>query len=177
MASSGLPKRNPHQRVSRRLGRLPLLLLGAGLVFATPAGAQERFVKIGNLTDYDFGLIANFSADRSLARDICVYSAKSTPGYNVRAIGGGAGGAFTLAGAGSTLNYAVQWSPQPGRSTGTTLLPNVLVTGFVTNATQANCSSGPLASASLIVLIRANSLQAAFSGSYSGVLTVIVGAE
>jgi hypothetical protein len=176
MASLGSPQRNPHQRDGRRLGRL-LLLLGVSLLFAVPAGAQEKFVKVGNLTDFDFGLIANFAADRSLARDICVYSAKSTPGYSVRAIGSGAGGAFTLNGVGSTLIYDVQWSPQAGRSVGTTLQPNVLVSGFVTAATQANCSSGPPSSASLIVLIRATSLQAALSGSYSGVLTVILGAE
>ena len=159
--------------------RLLLLLLAGAWAAAlpAPAAAQEKFVKIGNLTDFNFGLVTNLSADRSLASSICVYSAKSTPGYNVRASGSGAGGAFTLAGPGANLGYEVQWSARPGQSTGTTLSPNVVLSGLVTTAGQANCNSGPPSSASLIVLLRAASLQAALSGSYTGILTVIVGSE
>jgi spore coat protein U-like protein len=155
-----------------------LLLAGAGAAaLSAPAAAQEKFVKIGNLTDFNFGLVTNLSADRSLASSICVYSAKATPGYNVRASGSGAGAAFTLAGPGSTLGYEVQWSARPGQATGTRLTPNVVLSGLVTTAGQVNCNSGPPTSASLIVLLRAASLQAALSGSYTGTLTVIVGSE
>jgi hypothetical protein len=151
------------------------LLLAA--VAPTQAYAQEKFVNIGGLSDYDFGQITNLSADQSISRDICVYSAKTTPGYNVRASGSGAGGAFTLAGGGGTLGYEVQWAAQAGKASGTILQPNVVLTGLRTNATQQNCVNGPTSSASLIVMLRATSLQAALSGAYSGTLTVIVGVE
>lgn len=171
--------RNPDGRGGPRLPRplLPLLALAAALLAPGPALAQEKFVKIGNLTDFNFGLVTNLSADRSLARDVCVYSAKATPGYNIRASGSGAGGAFTLAGGGGTLAYEVQWAAQPGRATGTALQPNVTLTGLLTSAQQANCNSGPPSSASLIVLLRAAALQAAPSGTFSGTLTLIVGSE
>ena len=141
------------------------------------ARAQEKFAKVGNLSDYDFGAISNLSADQSLARDICVYSAKTTPGYSIKASGSGTGGAFTLAGAGGTLRYEVQWAASAGRSTGTILQPNATVYGLRTSATQVNCQNGPLASASLIIMLRATSLQAALSGTYAGTLTVTVAAE
>jgi hypothetical protein len=179
MASLRCPKRNPAFRGGGKLPRSVLLLLVGAWVAAlpAPAAAQEKFVKIGNLSDFNFGLVTNLSADRVLASSICVYSAKATPGYNVRASGSGEGRAFTLAGPGSTLGYEVQWSAQPGQTTGTRLSPNVVLSGLVTTATQANCNSGPPSSASLIVLLRATSLQAALSGSYTGTLTVIIGSE
>ena len=168
--------RNHQRRGGSWLSRLFPALLAAAVV-PGPAPAQEKFANVGNLVDYSFGQITNLSADQSIARDVCVYSAKTTPGYNVRASGSGAGGAFTLSATGSTLGYEVQWAPQPGRANGTILYPNAVLSGLVTGATQQNCNNGPTASASLVVMLRATSLQAALSGSYSGTLTIIVGAE
>jgi len=168
--------RDRQRRGGSRLPRLFLATLAAAVV-PVQASAQEKFVNIGGLADYNFGQITNLSADQSMSRDLCVYSAKTTPGYNVRASGSGAGGAFTLAGGGNTLGYEVQWAAQAGRTAGTILRPNVVLTGLLTNATQQNCTNGPSASASLIVMLRATSLQAALSGAYSGTLTVIVGVE
>ncbi|URD60179.1 hypothetical protein M8312_10310 [Sphingomonas sp. KRR8] len=170
--------RNRQKRGGRWLPRFFLALLGLLVVgLPTPAAAQEKFVKIGNLTDYNFGTITNLSADRTLASSICVYSAKTTPGYNVTASGNGAGGAFTLAGGGGTLAYEVQWNQAPNMASGTTLRPNVPLTGLLTTAIQANCNNGPPSSASLIVVLRAAALQAAPSGTFSGVLTIIIGSE
>jgi hypothetical protein len=178
MARIMSPERNRPRRGGRWLPRLFLALLGLLAVASpTPAAAQEKFVKIGNLTDYNFGTITNLSADRTLASSICVYSAKATPGYNVRAVGSGAGGAFTLAGGGGTLAYEVQWNRSPNMATGTTLRPNVALGGLVTASLQANCNSGPPSSASLIVVLRAAALQAAPSATFSGVLTIIIGSE
>jgi len=168
--------RDRQGRGGSRLPR-PFLALLLAAFAPTQAHAQERFVNIGNLADYDFGQITNLSADQLLARDLCVYSAKTTPGYSVRASGSGTGGAFTLAGGGSTLGYEVQWSALAGRTTGTILQPNVVLSGLRTSAIQQNCNNGPTASASLIVVLRATSLQTALSGTYSGTLTIIVGAE
>ena len=178
MAPIMSPERNRPRRGGRWLPRLFLALLGLlAIALPTPAEAQEKFVKIGNLTDYNFGTITNLSADRILASSICVYSAKTTPGYNVTAIGNGAGGAFTLAGGGGALAYEVQWNRLPNQATGTTLRPNIAQTGLITQAGQANCNSGPPSSASLIVVLRAAALQAAPSGTFNGVLTIIIGSE
>jgi hypothetical protein len=178
MARHLSPSRNRLERGGRWLPRFFLALLGLLVVaLPTPAAAQEKFVKIGNLTDFTFGTVTNLSADRSLASSICVYSAKATPGYNITASGSGAGGAFTLAGGGGTLAYEVQWNALPNMATGTTLQPNVPLTGLVTSSLQANCNSGPPSSASLIVMLRATALQAAPSGSFSGILTIIIGSE
>lgn len=178
MVDASSPERNRPKRGGRWLPRfflaLPGLLLAA---LPAPAAAQEKFVKIGNLTDYNFGTVTNLSADRSLASSICVYSAKTTPGYNVTASGSGAGGAFTLAGGGGVLAYEVQWNMLPNMTSGTTLRPNVTLTGLLTTAIQANCNSGPPSSASLIVMLRATALQAAPSGTFGGTLTIIVGVE
>jgi len=172
------PERNRPWRGGRWLPRPFLALLAlAAVALPAPTLAQEKFVKIGNLTDYNFGTITNLSADRTLASSICVYSAKATPGYNVTAIGSGAAGAFALGGGGGTLGYEVQWNRLPNMATGTTLRPNVTQTGLITQAGQANCNSGPPSSASLIVVLRAAALQAAPSGTFNGVLTIIIGSE
>jgi hypothetical protein len=178
MASFGRQLRNPAARGGQWLPRILPLLLGLWLaLLPSPAAAQEKFVKIGNLTDYNFGTVTNLTADRSLASDICVYSAKATPGYAIRAIGSGAGGAFILAGGGGTLAYEVQWAQSPGKTVGTKLSPNVTLGGLLTNAVQANCNNGPPSSASLIIMLRAAALQAAPSGAFSGTLTLIVSSE
>jgi hypothetical protein len=178
MALNHSPWRNRQKRGGRWLPRFFFALLGLLVVaLPTPAAAQEKFVKIGNLTDYNFGTITNLSVDRTMASSICVYSAKATPGYSVRAIGSGAGGAFTLAGAGGTLAYEPQWSQVPNASSGTMLQPNVTLGGLLTFATQANCNNGPPSSASLIVVLRAAALQAAPSGAFVGTLTIIIGSE
>lgn len=178
MAQLPSPLRNRQQRGGRWLPRFFLALLALLVVaLPTPAAAQEKFVKIGNLTDYNFGTITNLSTDRSLASSFCVYSAKTTPGYNVTASGSGAGGAFTMAGGGGTLAYEVQWNMLPNMASGTTLRPNVTLGGLLTTAIQANCNNGPPTSASMIVILRTAALQAAPSGSFSGVLTIIIGSE
>ena len=178
MAHPFSPTRNRQERGGRWLPRFFLALLGLLLIaLPAPAAAQEKFVRIGNLTDYNFGTITNLSVDRTLASSICVYSAKTTPGYNVTASGSGTGGAFTLAGGGGTLAYEVQWNVLPNMGSGTTLRPNITLTGLLTAAVQSNCQNGPPSSASLIIVLRSAALQAAPSASFSGVLTIIVGVE
>lgn len=159
--------------------RWALFALGLFLFLSWPesAQAQEKFVKVSNLADYNFGLVNNLAVDRVIANSLCVYSAKATPGYNVIASGSGSGGAFSLQGIGGSLAYEAQWSASPNAISGITLTPNVPLTGLITSAQQANCNSGPPSTASLIIILRAIALQSAPSGSFSGSLTVIVGSE
>ncbi|MFC4296151.1 hypothetical protein ACFO0A_13910 [Novosphingobium tardum] len=137
-----------------------------------PAPASAQKVRITGLADLAFGSINNFSADASIAQDVCVYSQAS--GYLVTATGAGPGGAFELASGSLRLPVEVQWSDSPGQTIGTALSPGVPLAGPSSAATQQTCNAGPLTSASLIVLLRAAALGAATSGSYSGTLTLII---
>jgi hypothetical protein len=159
------------------LGLLAACCAALGVSCATPATAASNNVRISQLSDVAFGLITDASADASSSQSLCVYSNSGTDGYNVRAIGSGGGGAFTLASGSSSLAYDVQWSSAPGQSAGTALSPNVALTGQVSGARQQTCNSGPSSSASLIVIIRSSALASAEAGSYGGSLTLVIGPQ
>jgi hypothetical protein len=144
---------------------------------ASSATAASNNVRITQLSDVAFGQITDASADASNSQSLCVYSNSGTDGYNVRAIGSGSGGAFTLASGGSSLAYDVQWSSASAQPVGTALRPNVALTGQVSQARQQTCNSGPSSSASLIVIIRSSAIASAEAGSYSGSLTLVIGPE
>jgi hypothetical protein len=57
------------------------------------------------------------------------------------------------------------------------LSPNVPLTGQTSAASHQVCSNGPATSASLIVLLRSAGLSSVTAGTYSGTLTLLVGAE
>jgi hypothetical protein len=139
--------------------------------------AQERFVRITGLSDVNFGLIANFDVDAVRSQNLCVFSGRPNLGYNVRGIGTGAGGAFTLSNGVDALPYEVQWAGTSGQTSGVSLSPNLVRTGLVSSAAQQTCSNGPPTTASLIVLIRAAALQASAGGNYSGTLTLVLAPE
>jgi len=143
-----------------------------------PASAASR-VDITNLQDVSLLSLDPFvTASRS--QSLCVYSNTRTRGYTITATGSGVASAFTLSGGGLTaaLPYTVAWSAAAGQSTGATLSPGVALTGRVSTATQKRCRRGPSTSASLIVRVTAANLQTAFAGvRYTGVLTLVIGAE
>jgi hypothetical protein len=145
-------------------------------VGATPAFAASNNVRITQLSDVSFGLITNI-ADTSNSQSICVYSNSANDGYNVRAIGSGSSGAFTLASGSSSLAYDVEWNSAAGQANGTALTPNVALSGQFSQARQQTCNSGPSSSASLIITIRSSVLARAEAGSYSGALTLVIGPE
>jgi len=147
------------------------------MVLASPAGAASNNVRITNLGDIAFGTIANPSADAVQSESLCVYANTATNGYNVRAIGSGSGGAFSLSSAAGSLPFEVQWSSSSGQASGAQLLPNVALGGQISSATQQTCNSGPAASASLVVILRTAALSSASAGSYSGALTLVIGPE
>lgn len=169
------------KRVAAACGLLPRaprlkFLLALSIVSAFPAHAQNAKVRLTGLSDYDFGTIANFSSDRSIARDVCVYSTANAT-YSVRASGSGAGGDFQLTSASTALRYEVQWADRAGRASASTLQPNIAIDGLSSDARNQQCTSGPPSSASLIIVLRATDLQTALTGSYAGTLTLIIGAE
>lgn len=173
--------------------------LAAGLIAVTAAAAAEAATQ-GNLGSTSTGSVsisasvptrvrisglndvaltnADPSVDASNAQNVCVWSNTSTRGYNITATGSGAGSAFTLASASLTVPYSVEWSASSGQSAGTALAPGAVLTGLTSNATNANCASGPSASASLIVRVAAADLQSMQAAtSYTGTLTLVVAPE
>lgn len=134
-------------------------------------------VRISGLSDVALTNV-DPSLDASNAQNVCVWSNTSTKGYNITAAGSGAGSAFTLANAALTVPYTVEWSASSGQTSGTALTTGASLTGLTSTATNANCASGPSASASLIVKIAAADLQNMQpSANYTGTLTMVVAPE
>jgi hypothetical protein len=154
---------------------LGLTVLGLACV-STPASAQQK-VQITKLTDVAFGTITDLSVDAVRSQSVCVFSNTSTKGYNVRATGSGTGSAFTLSSGAALLAYEVQWNSSSGQTSGTSLTAGTTLTGLKSTATNATCTSGPLTSASLIVLIRSATLSSATATAYTGTLTLLIGPE
>ena len=123
-----------------------------------------------------FGQLSG-SSDTTAAQNVCAFSNTSTRGYRVSANGSGSSGAFTLANGGSTLAYEVQWNRLSGQTSGTSLSPNVALTGQTSSATQQQCNSGPPSSGTIVVVIRGSSAASATSGNYAGTLTLVLGPE
>lgn len=154
-----------------------LCVCGLGGLWADPAAAQASNVRITGLSDVAFGTLSTSGADAILSQSVCAYSNSATKGYRVTASGSGASGAFTLASGARTLAYEVQWNKLSGQASGSSLSPNVALTGQTSTATQQACNSGPATSGSLIVIIRGSSAGIATAGSYSGTLTLVLAPE
>jgi hypothetical protein len=146
----------------------------AALAAAPSAHAADK-VRITGLSDVAFGLIAG-TGDRSISQSVCAFSDSSTRRYSVVATGSGSGGAFELSGA-APLPYEVLWADSPGQTGGSSLIAGTAVSGFTSTASHQFCNSGPPASASLTIVIRAAELASARSGAYSGTLQLMIAPE
>jgi len=149
-----------------------LMLLAASLAMPTRATAQQ--VRIRQLTNIAFGTMGAVPADRSLTDNLCVYSTAASGRYTITARGSGSAGAFALASGGNTLAYEVQWASSANQSSGTALSPNVALAATTTNRTDSTCTLAASQTATLIVVLRADTQQSARAGSYSGTLTLVV---
>jgi hypothetical protein len=158
----------------RSAGVLAALCL---LTASIDARAASNKVRVTNLADMSFGTVADLQSDAIQNESVCLYADTATNGYNVTATGAGPAGAFQLSSGLSSVAYEVQWSSSSGQSAGADLKPNVPLTGQVSGASHQTCSNGPVTTASLIVLLRSTSLSSATAGTYSGTLTLVVGAE
>jgi hypothetical protein len=147
------------------------------LLVGSPALGASNKVRITDLSDVNFGVVANLGVDAIRNQSLCLYADTDTNGYNITASGTGSGGAFELSSGSRTMSYEVQWSSSSGQGSGTQLASNVPLTGQVSNATHQVCNNGPATSASLIILLRSNVLSSATAGAYNGTLTLVVGAE
>lgn len=164
----------PTRRIASAIASCLVIFLGA-VVIPSPACAQK--VRITNVTDVDFSLIANLQVESRRSQNICLFSNSAGNAYSVAASGSGPGGSFTLANGSSSLPYDVEWSTQSGQTSGTSLSANQILSRQTSAATQQFCNSGPAASASLTIVLRAAELSRAREGNYSGSLTLLIAAE
>lgn len=148
--------------------------IAAAMLAAAPAQAADK-ARITGLSDVSFGLIAG-TGDQSLSQSVCAYSNSSTNGYSVVATGSGSGGAFELSGS-APLPYDVLWADSAGQTGGSALTAGTASPGFTSSASHQVCTSGPPASASLTIVIRAATLGSAPAGSYSGTLQLTIAPE
>ncbi len=158
-----------------RFGRR--LVIGLAIATTMTAPALGQRVRISGLTDLSFGTLASLQLDQRQAQSICVYSNGQSSGYSISASGSGSAGSFELSNGLNTLRYDVEWSPVSGQTSGTSLAPNVALSGQVSGAGHQTCHNGPATSASLIVVLRGVDLSQAREGNYSGSLSLLISAE
>jgi hypothetical protein len=152
-----------------------LAVVAGGGAWSVGASAASDKGRVTGLNDVTFGMLGT-AGDQTNSQNVCAFSSSATNGYSVTATGDGPAGAFTLAGPAS-LPYEVRWSDSANQTNGTALTAGAVSSGFTSSATQQTCNSGPPASASLTVIIRAASLGSALAGSYSGTLQVTISPE
>ena len=178
-----IPAATPREALTRRAasGRIrrgTAIAIAASLFWVpAAAGAASGKVRLTNLADVSFGTLADVTSDAVQSQSLCVYANSPTNSYNVTALGTGPGGSFQLSSGPTAMSYEVQWSDSSGRSSGVQLDPNVPLTGQASAANHQTCSTGPASTASLIVVLRSAALSNATAGTYSGSLTLVVGAE
>lgn len=130
--------------------------------------------RITGLSDVDF-LNQDPGSAATDAQDVCVWSNTATKAYTVTATGSGTANAFTLSNGSETVPYSVEWSASSGDTSGTALSTGTASGSLTSGATHQTCTSGPSASASLIVGISTADLGTMSAGSnYTGTLTLLV---
>ncbi len=147
--------------------------IGASSTGSTAVSARSGvFIWITGLDDLDFG---TWNGSSSLTRDSlhCVGVNSVSRRFNVRAVGSGVGGAFTLSNGTTTLAYAAAYRSVGGANRA--LAPNVVQTAHV-GATLGACRSGsqPIR---LRLTISAGQFGNARDGVYTGTLTLTVAPE
>lgn len=130
--------------------------------------------RITGLSDVNF-LNQDPGAAASDAQDVCVWSNTATRAYTITATGSGTANAFTLTNGSNTVPYSVEWASSTGQTSGTALATGTASASLTSTATHQTCTSGPAASASLVVGIGTTDLGTMDAGSnYTGTLTLLV---
>lgn len=155
--------------------RLLVLAIGAMAGAHSVVAAQSMKAEISGLSDITYGQLVNLQADQRRSQSVCVASNSSDDRYSVRASGTGPAGDFVLANGQALLPFSVEWSPNPGQSSGIELASGGILTAQTTTERGPRCRNGP--TASLIVVLRAVDLSRAREGDYSGTLSLLIAAE
>ena len=165
--------------INRGSKLLGALLMAGSLLFASPAWAPPPTkVAISNMADFLFGTWSGVG-DVSLNNNVCAH--RSTAGtYNVTASGDGIGGAFTLAHtllAGQSLSYRVYWNDQANTVGRVELTANSALGAQATGGANKTCQGGSSLNANLSIEIEEVNMLSVAAGSYTGILTVLIGPD
>jgi hypothetical protein len=111
----------------------------------------------------------------SNAQNVCVWSNTATKGYTITATGSGAASAFTLTNGATTVPYSVEWNASSGQTSGTAMATGTASASLTTTAVNQTCSSAPLTTSSLVVMMSTTDLGGMTAGgNYTGTLTLVV---
>jgi hypothetical protein len=151
-----------------------------GSVGSTSTGSSTITVFVGSLVrvtavdDLDLGAWSG-TGDLVVADDVCIWT--TTGGYNVTASGnGGTGTDFALTNGTESLTYAVKWGDSAGVATDNMTSGSPLGTQF-SGANSTDCNGGANLTATVEVEILDADLSGADSGTYTGVLTLVIAPE
>lgn len=147
-------------------------VLGAG-AWTSPAKAASDKARLTGLADASFGTITS-SADQTASQSVCAFASSNTGAYSVTAVGSGNGGAFALSSGSAELPYDVLWADAPNQTAGTSLVAGSATGGFASGTNQQSCQSGPPTTATLTIVIRSITLNAAQAGDYTGTLQITI---
>lgn len=129
----------------------------------------DALVQISDLNDISLGTFDG-TTDLSGSDNVCVYS--NNGGFNITATGSGTSSAFTLAGGGTTVPYAVEWANSSGASSGTEMFAGRPLNGQTAKFAGADCGGGT--NTTVLVSVSQADLSSAPSDAYAGVLTLLV---
>lgn len=135
--------------------------------------------RISGVGDLAFGSYSG-SGSLTLNDDVCVWTNAASGSYRVTAKGDGTDFAFVVKKQGDTsktIPYSVLWNDESGTTGAISLSANVTSTNQTgANSQSISCSSGSNATGNFKVTLSQSDLLKAVSGSYSGVLTLVISA-
>lgn len=135
--------------------------------------------RISGIENLSFGTYTGNGA-LSLDEDVCVWTNASGGAYRVTARGDGASFAFVVTKSGDTsktIPYTVRWNNTSGTSGNQALLADTTSSNMTgANTVSIGCSTGPANTANFQVSFSESALLGSVSGTYTGVLSLIISA-
>lgn len=130
------------------------------------------------ISNVAFGAVPSLYSDLTSAQNTCSFTGLLPINYSVTATGSGSGGAFAITNGTSVIPYEVQWAQTANATSGSNLTANAALGGQTTAALLSGltCLLG-VTNATLIVVVRAGSLQRATAGAYIGTLSLLLTAQ
>jgi hypothetical protein len=127
------------------------------------------------LSDVSFGPVASLYSDLTSRQNTCSFSGLTPTTYGVTATGSGPSGAFAISNGTTQIAYEVQWAQSANATSGSPVSSNqpLLNQSNSSLLSTVTCALG-LQNATLIIIVRAPSLQQATTGSYSGSLSILL---
>jgi hypothetical protein len=143
-----------------------------------PRVAQAQSTVSPPLTDFAFGQISSLSSDVNNRQNTCSFGGLTPVSYSVTATGSGSGATFSVTNGSSTVPYEVQWAQSANATSGSNLAANqpLLNQSNASLLSSLTCGLG-LQNATVIVIVRAVSLQQATAGSFTGTLSILLSVQ